>query len=81
VITFYGRQGEKREVGIVEAVERIQWALREILPQLPESLDDSRGAAAGSLVSESGRQWTGVLQSAAPAQLPTSPSIRTQERT
>ena len=36
VITFYSRKGEKQEVGIVEAVERIQWALREVLPQLPE---------------------------------------------
>ena len=38
VITFYSRKGEKHEVGIIEAVERIQWALREILPQLPESM-------------------------------------------
>ena len=38
VITFYTRKGEKQEVGNVEAVERIQWALREILPQLPESM-------------------------------------------
>lgn len=37
VITFYSRKGEKQEVGVIEAVERIQWALREILPQLPES--------------------------------------------
>jgi len=37
VITFYSRKGEKQEVGVVEAVERIQWALREVLPQLPES--------------------------------------------
>jgi hypothetical protein len=36
VITFYTRTGQKQEVGIVEAVERIQWALREVLPQLPE---------------------------------------------
>ena len=36
VITFYTRNGPKQEVGMVEAVERIQWALREILPQLPE---------------------------------------------
>ena len=36
VITFYSRKGEKQEVGVVEAVERIQWALREVLPQLPE---------------------------------------------
>ncbi|HET8824125.1 MAG TPA: hypothetical protein VFM77_03275 [Terriglobales bacterium] len=36
VITFYSRNGQKQEVGIVEAVERIQWALREVLPQLPE---------------------------------------------
>lgn len=42
VITFYGRRGEKPEVGIVEAVERIQWALREVLPQLPESMAGSR---------------------------------------
>lgn len=39
VITFYSRTGAKQQVGIVEAVERIQWALREILPQLPESLE------------------------------------------
>ena len=38
VITFYNRKGEKHEVGVIEAVERIQWALREVLPQLPESL-------------------------------------------
>ena len=37
-ITFYSRKGEKQEVGIVDAVERIQWALREVLPQLPESM-------------------------------------------
>jgi len=37
VITFYSRRGEKQEVGVIEAVERIQWALREVLPQLPES--------------------------------------------
>ena len=36
VITFYSRKGQKQELGIVEAVERIQWALREVLPQLPE---------------------------------------------
>jgi hypothetical protein len=36
VITFYSRKGQKEEVGIIEAVERIQWALREVLPQLPE---------------------------------------------
>ena len=41
VITFYSRKGEKQNVGIVEAVERIQWALREVLPQLPESLRPS----------------------------------------
>jgi hypothetical protein len=35
VITFYSRAGQKPEIGIVEAVERIQWALREVLPQLP----------------------------------------------
>jgi hypothetical protein len=39
VITFYSRNGAKQQVGIVEAVERIQWALREVLPQLPESLE------------------------------------------
>jgi hypothetical protein len=39
VITFYSRAGAKQQVGIVEAVERIQWALREVLPQLPESLE------------------------------------------
>ena len=37
VIAFYSRKGEKQEVGVIEAVERIQWALREVLPQLPES--------------------------------------------
>ena len=37
VITFYNRSGEKQPLGIIEAVERIQWALREVLPQLPES--------------------------------------------
>jgi hypothetical protein len=37
VITFYSRKGEKAEVSIVEAVERIQWALREVLPQLPDT--------------------------------------------
>lgn len=37
VITFYSRTGTKQQVGIVEAVERIQWALKEILPQLPDS--------------------------------------------
>jgi len=37
VITFYSRKGEKQEVGVIEAVERIQWALREVLPLLPES--------------------------------------------
>jgi hypothetical protein len=42
VITFYSRKGEKQEVGIVEAVERIQWALREVLPQLPDSQPSSR---------------------------------------
>ena len=36
VITFYNRKGNKQEVGIAEAVERIQWALREVLPQLPD---------------------------------------------
>jgi hypothetical protein len=46
VITFYTRKGQKQEVGIVEAVERIQWALREVLPQLPEQplrKNDSQG--------------------------------------
>ena len=36
VIAFYSRKGQTQEVGIVEAVDRIQWALREVLPQLPE---------------------------------------------
>jgi hypothetical protein len=36
VISFYSRSGEKQNVGIAEAVERIQWALREVLPQMPE---------------------------------------------
>ena len=38
VISFYNRNGQKQEVSIVQAVERIQWALREVLPQIPESL-------------------------------------------
>lgn len=38
VITFYSRKGEKQEIGVRDAVERIQWALREVLPQLPESI-------------------------------------------
>ena len=42
VITFYSRKGKKQEIGIIEAVERIQWALREILPQMPESLPKAR---------------------------------------
>ena len=46
VITFYSRTGTKQQVGIVEAVERIEWALREILPQLPESLESDAGADA-----------------------------------
>jgi hypothetical protein len=37
VISFYSRKGDKHEVGIVQAVERIQWALREVLPQLPDA--------------------------------------------
>lgn len=53
VITFYSRKGEKQEVGIVEAVERIQWALREVLPQLPESLTGSpKDAVANTPVPE-----------------------------
>ena len=36
VITFYSHKGQTQEVGILEAVDRIQWALREVLPQLPE---------------------------------------------
>jgi hypothetical protein len=44
VITFYSRTGAKQQVGIVEAVERIQWALREVLPQLPESLQSESTA-------------------------------------
>ena len=59
VITFYSRKGEKQEVDIVEAVERIQWALREVLPQLPESLDDSCSTAADAPVSDGEKQWTG----------------------
>ena len=43
VITFYSRKGEKQEVGVVEAVERIQWVLREVLPRLPESLTEIKG--------------------------------------
>lgn len=51
VITFYSRTGAKQEVSIVEAVERIQWALREILPQLPESMEsDARADALASNV-------------------------------
>jgi hypothetical protein len=42
VITFYSPKGKKQEIGIVEAVERIQWALREILSQIPESLPEAR---------------------------------------
>jgi 1,2-phenylacetyl-CoA epoxidase catalytic subunit len=38
VISFYSRKGEKQEIGMREAVERIQWALREVLPQLPNSM-------------------------------------------
>lgn len=37
VISYYGRKGDKPEARIIEAVERIQWALREVLPQLPDS--------------------------------------------
>lgn len=37
IITFYSRTGTKQQVGIVEAVERIQWALKEVLPKLPDS--------------------------------------------
>ena len=32
--------------GLIEAVERIQWALREVLPQLPESLTQAPRATA-----------------------------------
>lgn len=39
VITFYSRSGAKQQLSMVEAVERIQWALKEVLPQLPESFD------------------------------------------
>lgn len=46
VITFYSRKGEKQEVGVIEAVERIQWALREVLPQLPESPAELQASAA-----------------------------------
>ena len=61
VITFYSAKGEKQEVGIVEAVERIQWALREVLPQLPESFNDSRGTSADSPANGE-RQWTTPAQ-------------------
>ena len=60
VITFYSTKGEKQDVGIVEAVERIQWALREVLPQLPESIN-SRGASADSPANGE-RQWTTPAQ-------------------
>jgi hypothetical protein len=39
VITFYGHSGAKQQVSVAEAVLRIQWALKEVLPQLPESFD------------------------------------------
>lgn len=39
VITFYSRSGAKQQVSVAEAVQRIQWALKEVLPQLPESFD------------------------------------------
>jgi hypothetical protein len=42
VISFYSRNGEKHEVGVAEAVERIQWALREVLPQLPDVQQNTR---------------------------------------
>jgi signal transduction histidine kinase len=42
VISFYSRKGEKHEIGIREAVERIQWALREVLPQLPDSMPEPK---------------------------------------
>lgn len=45
VIAFYSGKGERQEVGIVEAVERIQWALREVLPQLPSAQESSCGEA------------------------------------
>ena len=50
VITFYNRKGEKHEVGVIEAVERIQWALREVLPQLPESLTEAPTAIAQTAI-------------------------------
>ena len=50
VITFYNRKGEKHEVGVIEAVERIQWALREVLPQLPESLTETPTAIAQTAI-------------------------------
>ena len=46
VISFHTRKGDTQEVGIREAVERIQWALREVLPQLPDSIPGSGKAAA-----------------------------------
>ena len=61
VITFYSAKGEKQEVGIVEAVERIQWALREVLPQLPESINDSHGTSADSSAN-GGKQWATPAQ-------------------
>lgn len=42
VISFFSRNGEKHEVGVAEAVERIQWALRDVLPQLPDVQQNSR---------------------------------------
>jgi hypothetical protein len=54
VITFYSRTGAKQQVDIVEAVERIQWALREVLPQLPESFEDDAGIETCSQIRHSG---------------------------
>ena len=39
VITFYSHSGAKQQVTVAEAVRRIQWALKEVLPQLPESFE------------------------------------------
>lgn len=39
VITFYSHSGAKQQVTVAEAVQRIQWALKEVLPQLPASFE------------------------------------------
>jgi hypothetical protein len=55
VITFYNRKGTRQEVDIIEAVERIQWALREVLTQLPESLNEPSRMRIGSAALDQNR--------------------------